>query len=262
MGIIDEIVGHKKEELAHTKSQMPFADLKERVRDMSSKRASFKGRIERKGKQPIRLIGEIKKASPSKGVIRHDLDISAVVAIYEEKGANAISVLTETRWFGGTLNDLERASKCTGLPLLRKDFIFDPYQVYEARLYGASASLLIAGIVERSAIEELRELALELGLDCLVEVHTLKELDKALHAGAEIVGVNNRDLKTLKIDLARTFKMLPDIPKDRVVVSESGIRKRQDVERLEEARVDAILVGTVFMESQSIGQAIDNLLGR
>lgn len=262
MGIIDEIVRHKREELAQAKIQTPFADLKEQVKDISIKKASFKGGIKRNSKQSIRLIAEIKKASPSKGIIRQDLDIAEVVGVYESKGAAAISVVTETHWFSGTLKDIEQAGKCTGLPILRKDFIFDPYQIYEARLYGASAVLLIAGILERSAIEDLMGLAGEFGLDSLVEVHTLKELDKALYAGADIIGVNNRDLKTLKIDLTRTFYMLPDIPKDRVVVSESGIRQRKDVEQLEEAGVDAILVGTAFMESQSIDQTIDSLLGR
>jgi indole-3-glycerol phosphate synthase len=262
MGIIDEIVRYKQEELAYTKAKTPLPQIKALIEDVSHRSASFKDKLKRKQKESIRLIAEIKKASPSKGVIRQDLDVEETARIYEEKGASAISVLTEKRYFGGSIEDLETVSKCTTVPLLRKDFIFDPYQIYEARIYGAKATLLIASVIERSLIVDLMGLALELGLDCLVEVHTLKDLEKALYAGAEIVGINNRDLKTLKVDLSRTCQMLPDIPKDRVVVSESGIRERQDVQRLEQAGVDAILVGTVLMESQSIAQTIDTLLGR
>jgi indole-3-glycerol phosphate synthase len=257
--ILDEIVKRKRERLKEVKIKNPLSDLKEKVRDLPETK-DFKEAIKREKGEPIRLIAEIKKSSPSKGIIRDDLDPEEIANIYEEKGASAISVLTEEDFFKGSLSDLQEVRGKVKLPLLRKDFIFDPYQVYESRLNGADAILLISTILERAQIEDLRGLAEELRMDSLVEVHNLKDLDKALSAGAEIIGINNRNLDTLKVDIDTTFKLIKDIPEDKIVVSESGIKEREDVKRIGGERVDAILVGTALMEAPNIGKKVEELM--
>jgi indole-3-glycerol phosphate synthase len=260
MSILDRIIADKKEELSTVQSDVPLAELKSRIRDIESTR-SFKNAIRRKKNSPIKLIAELKKASPSKGLIREDFSLPDIVSIYERKNVSAISVLTEKKYFGGSLDYLPQSRKRTLKPLLRKDFIFDEYQVYEARANYADAILLIAAALERSQLSDLYCLARELSLDCLVEVHNVKELDNALYCGAGIVGINNRDLNNLNIDLKLTFGMLEDIPEDRIVVSESGINTRADIETIEATRTDAVLIGTAIMRSEDIGRKIDELLG-
>lgn len=257
--ILDEIVRRKRERLKESKIKTPLSDIRERVKDLPESRG-FKESIKRGKDKPIRLIAEIKRASPTKGIIREDFDPEGIALIYEEKWASAISVLTEEDFFHGILSDLSRVRKAVKLSLLRKDFIFDPYQIYESRLHGADAILLIAFILQRSQMEDLMGLSEELGMDCLVEVHNRQELDKALLSGAEIIGINNRGLETMKVDIDTTFKLLKDVPEGKIVVSESGIRERKDVKRLEGERVDAILVGTAFMEAQDIGKKVEELL--
>ena len=261
MNILDEILNYKKDELQSLKADIPLSDLKARVKDAAETR-NFKEAIQRDEGQQVRLIAELKKASPSKGVIRKDFSLSQIVSVYEKKDVAAISVLTEKRYFGGSLASLNQARKRTSRPLLRKDFIFDEYQVYESRANNADAVLLIAAALEKSQLSDLYELAGELSLDCLVEVHNWKELDAVLYLGAEIVGINNRDLTTLHTSLDISFSLLKDIPDDRVVVSESGIRTRADVEAIGASRTDAILVGTTLMEADDIGTRIDELMGR
>ncbi|KPK02277.1 MAG: hypothetical protein AMK71_02790 [Nitrospira bacterium SG8_35_4] len=260
MSILNEIVRNKKSELDSVKRTVPLSELKARLKDLDPAR-SFKNAIARKN-GPVRLIAELKKASPSKGVIRADFDVPDIISVYNAKDAAAISVLTEQRFFGGSLDFLDEARKRTQKPLLRKDFIVDDYQVYEARAHTADAILLIAAALEKSRLHDLYDLAAELSLDCLVEVHTWKELDSVLSCGAEIIGINNRDLSTLNISLNVTFQMLKDIPEEKIVVSESGIRNRADVESIQATRVDAILVGTTFMQAEDIGAKIDELLGK
>ena len=257
--ILDEIVAYKKEELAGTKRLVPLADQKERAADAGPVRGF--GEALAAG-APIRLIAEVKKASPSKGVIREDFDPLRIAGTYEEAGASCLSVLTEKRYFQGSIDYLGSIRRAVSLPLLRKDFIVDEYQIFEARAAGADAILLIAACLERRQIEDYLGIAAHLGLDVLVESHTYQELDKSLHAGARIVGINNRDLSSFTVSLQTTFDLLTDIPDDRTVVSESGIRTRDDVVRLEKAGVDAVLVGESLMREKDIGKKVKELLGK
>jgi indole-3-glycerol phosphate synthase len=261
MSILNKIIEHKREELESVMRGTPLDELKARIRDMQDTR-SFMKALQRDKGGPIRLIAELKKASPSKGLIREDFDLPEIISIYDRKSVSAISVLTERRYFSGELDYLNQARKLTEKPLLRKDFIFNDYQIYEARANNADAVLLIAAALERPHLCHLYGVARELSLDCLVEVHTSKELDMVLQTGAEIIGINNRDLNTLEISLETTFRNLKDIPVDRIVVSESGISTRADVEALEATRTDAMLIGTSIMKSADIGARIDELMGR
>ncbi|MBI4850065.1 MAG: indole-3-glycerol phosphate synthase TrpC [Nitrospirae bacterium] len=261
MSILKEILAYKKEELKAVKGAVPLSDLKARTKDAAATR-SFKDAVVREKDNPIKLIAELKKASPSKGLIRKDFNLSEIVSIYNKKDAAAISVLTEEHYFSGKLEYLNKVRKKTAKPLLRKDFIFDEYQIYESRVNNADAVLLIVAALEIPQLTDLFELAKELSLDCLVEVHDWKELDTALFCGAEIIGINNRDLKTLNINLNTTFQLLKDIPEDRIIVSESGIDTRADVEALEATRTDAVLIGTAIMKADDIGRKIDELQGK
>ncbi len=261
MSILNEIIKNKREELQAVKSSVPLAELKARIKDAAATR-SFKAAIKREINSPVKLIAELKKASPSKGLIRKDFNLSEIVSVYNRKDVAAISVLTEERFFSGKLDYLNRARKRTLKPLLRKDFIFDNYQIYESRVHNADAVLLIVAALEKVQLSDLYELSRELDLDCLVEIHDWKELDTALYCGAEIIGINNRDLKTLNISLRNTLDLLKDIPDDRIVVSESGIDKRSDVEALEATRTDAMLIGTAIMKAEDIGEKINELTGK
>jgi len=256
--ILDEIVAYKKEELAETKRGASLADQKKRAADAGPLRG-FGAALTATG--GIKLIAEVKKASPSKGVIREDFDPVGIAVTYQEAGATCLSVLTEKKYFQGSLESLGAIRRAVGLPLLRKDFIVDEYQVFEARAAGADAILLIAACLDRRQLEDYLGIAGNLGLDVLVESHTVKELDKTLHAGARIVGINNRDLTRFTVSLQTTFDLLRDIPDDRVVVSESGIRSRNDVVRLEKAGVDAVLVGESLMREKDMGKKVKELLG-
>ena len=260
MSILHDILKYKQEEVQSAKSDVALSDLKARIKDMDPVRC-FKTAIKREENQPVKLIAELKKASPSKGLIRKDFSLPQIIAIYEKKDVAAISVLTEKRYFDGSLSYLNQARKRTTKPLLRKDFIFDSYQVYESRANNADAILLIVAALDKSLLGDLYHLAKELTLECLVEVHNWKELDKALYMGAEIIGINNRDLNTLNISLDISLNLLKDIPDDRIVVSESGINTRADVELLQATKTDAILVGTTIMKAEDIGARIDELLG-
>ncbi|MBI5056015.1 MAG: indole-3-glycerol phosphate synthase TrpC [Nitrospirae bacterium] len=261
MSILKEILAYKKEELKAVKGAVPLSDLKARAKDAAAPR-SFKDAVAREKGNPIKLIAELKKASPSKGLIRKDFNLAEIVSIYNKKDVAAISVLTEEHYFSGKLEYLSKVRKKTAKPLLRKDFIFDEYQIYESRVNNADAVLLIVAALEIPQLTDLFELAKELSLDCLVEVHDWKELDTALFCGAGIIGINNRDLKTLNINLNTTFQLLKDIPDDRIIVSESGIDTRANVEALEATRTDAVLIGTAIMKSEDIGRKIDELQGK
>jgi indole-3-glycerol phosphate synthase len=261
MTILNEILQSKKEELGQTKGNVTLSDLKARIRDMEPA-LPLRPSIDRRAGSPIKLIAELKKASPSKGLIREDFNVPEIVSVYNSKEVAAISVLTEERYFQGKLSYLGEARKRTTKPLLRKDFIFDDYQIFEARANGADALLLIVAALERSRLSDLYGRARELGLDCLVEVHSSRELDTALYCGADIIGINNRNLMTLDISLNMTFALLKDIPRNKTVVSESGINTRADVESIEATATDAILVGTTLMKSPDIGKKIDELMGK
>ena len=209
----------------------------------------------------ISLIAEMKRASPSRGPIRPGASVTEIVTAYEAGGARACSILTEPNWFGGSLADLEEARAAVRLPLLRKDFMVDQYQLLEARVAGADAVLLIVAALKKKKLARLAAFAGELGMDCLVEVHDEDEMEKAVAAGVEVIGINNRNLHSLEVDLDTTFRLLADVPAGTVVVAESGITRHQDVEALEEAGIDAILVGEALMGADDPGQAIRALMG-
>ncbi len=256
--ILDEIIANKKEELAETKRRFSFEDIKARAADAAPVRGFGNALSAGTG---VRLIAEVKKASPSKGVIRRDFDPVRIARTYDESGASCISVLTEQKFFQGRLEYLGAIRSSVGLPLLRKDFIIEEYQIFEARAAGADAVLLIAACLDKRQLEDFIGIAAQTGLDALVESHTYKELDRSLLAGANIVGINNRNLSTFAVSLQTTLDLLKDIPEGRTVVSESGIRVREDVLMLEKAGVDAILVGESLMREKDIGKKVKELLG-
>jgi indole-3-glycerol phosphate synthase len=255
--ILDRIVADKREELARRQREEPFGTLRWKTRGMPAPRSLAAAlRARRPG-----LIAEIKRASPSRGPLRADLDVVALARIYAEAGASAISVLTEERYFQGSLADLKAVREAVDVPLLRKDFIFDMYQVFEARAYGADAVLLIAAILNPGLLTSLIALARSLGLECLVEVHDEPELERALMAGAEIVGINNRDLRTFEVDLATTERLRPLVPAEVTVVAESGVHTRADVQRLAALDVHGVLIGEALVLADDPAAKIRELFG-
>ncbi|MGR3220724.1 MAG: indole-3-glycerol phosphate synthase TrpC, partial [Candidatus Anammoxibacter sp.] len=208
-----------------------------------------------------RIIAEIKQASPSQGILRNDFNPVDIAKSYRKHHAAAISVLTIKYGFNGNIEFLEKVKKSVDIPVLRKDFIFEEYQVYESRAFGADAILLIASILDECQLREYHSLAKELGMDVLTEVHTLEELGKALNCNAEIIGINNRNLKTFDVDINTTLDLIKEVPEGSVVVSESGIKTRDDIELLEKRGVNAFLVGTALMKSDNAGNELDKLLG-
>src|SRR5208282_213769 len=260
MDVLATIMQKKAGRLANSKNIVSLQELKRAIADNDNKERDFKGALSA-GKGEIRLIAELKKASPSKGLIRPLFNPAEIASLYERKPVSAVSVLTEEDFFQGSLSYLKTVRDVASKPILRKDFIFDAYQIYESKAHRADALLLIAAALERNQAQEYLHLAAELRLGVLFEVHNEQDLEKALLVKAEIIGINNRDLKTLKIDLSTTFRLINEIPEDRVVVSESGIRNRDDVVTLMDAGVDAILVGTSLMAAKDIGAKIDELMG-
>jgi indole-3-glycerol phosphate synthase len=210
---------------------------------------------------PLRAIAEVKKASPSRGVIREDFHPADLARAYAQAGAQAVSVLTDTPFFQGSLEHLQAARRATEVPLLRKDFHVDPYQLWEARAAGADAVLLIVAALHDAALGELLALSATLGLSPLVEVHSGGELERALAAGATVIGINNRDLTTFDVSLQTTSDLLPQVPRDAVVVSESGIARPEEAARLAAAGVDAILVGEGLLRHADPGEALRRLMG-
>jgi indole-3-glycerol phosphate synthase len=260
MNLLNKIVDKKKKKLDSLKTKVPLREIKSRASDVEWPR-NFRNAL-RRDSGPIRLVAEIKKASPIKGVIRQDFNPVTIASIYERKKVDAISVITEEDYFQGKLEYLLDVKKITDRPLLRKDFIFDEYQIYESKEKGADAILLIASMLDENQSVEFLHLAKEIGLSVVFEVHDFKELEMVLHINAEVIGINNRDIKTLSINLDTTFKLKKEIPFDKIVVSESGIKTREDVRRLENAGIDSILIGTAFMEAEDIGKKIDEFMGR
>jgi len=257
--ILDRIVATKREEIARAKAAVPESQLRERVAAAPAVR-DFLAALSPPG--PIRLIAEVKKASPSKGVIRADFQPVAIAQTYQQHGAACLSVLTDVQYFQGSLDYLRRVREAVALPVLRKDFVIDPYQVLEARAAGADAVLLIAECLDDSALATLHEAIVALGMTPLVELYEPENLPRVLGVGARLVGINNRNLRTFQVDLEHTLRLRREIPTDRVVVGESGIRTRGDVLRLQEAGVHAMLVGESLMARPDIGAAVDQLLGR
>ena len=256
--ILDKIIAHKKTEIEEQKNLIPLDEIKLRLSDVDDVRG-FKKAISRSRK--VNLIAEIKKASPSKGIIRKDFDPSAIAEIYEQSGASSISVLTDKEFFQGDLSFLKAVRSVTSkTPILRKDFIIDEYQVYQSRLSGADAILLIASVLDLQSLNLLLLIAKDIDLDCLVEVHNEEELSKALASNAEIIGINNRDLRTFIVDLQTTFRLSRLIPDDKIIVSESGISSAEDVKFLSKCGVNAMLVGESLMTSKDIALTINQLI--
>ena len=257
--ILNRIVADNLGELEARKRSFPLEELK-KVASEQPLPLDFASAL--RGDR-IQLIAEVKKASPSRGVIRSDFNPVEIAQTYASNGASAISVLTEPRYFQGSLNHLKGIRDVLGnkrLPLLRKDFIHDPYQVYESRSYGADSLLLIAAILRPEKLEELLRLSQQLGMSCLVEVHNEDELEIALNSGAQVIGINNRDLTTFTVDLTTTERLRPLIPQDRIVVSESGIKNRSDMEKLKKCGVDAVLIGESLMSAPDIAAKMKELL--
>jgi indole-3-glycerol phosphate synthase len=255
--ILDEIVRDKRARLQQAKAAVSLAELQQRALFRVPRRP-LRAALEARHRA---IIAEVKKASPSKGVIRADFDPVRIAARYAESGAAAISVLTEEHYFQGHLDYLAAIRQAVSVPLLRKDFLFDPYQLYEARAFGADAVLLIVAILPDTLLQELLWLADELNLSPLVEIHDRAELDRAIRSGARLLGINNRDLRTFRTTLATTEELLPAVPPDAFVVAESGIETPADIERLERVGVGAFLIGEAFMRAPDPGVRLGEFLG-
>ncbi len=248
MDILRKIVEHKKRGLSEKKQKFNLSVLREEAERLKVP-YNFKEALSGKG---INVIAEVKKASPSKGVIREDFDPLEIAKAYERGGAKAISVLTDEKFFQGSPFYLRQVAEAVKLPVLRKDFIVDEFQIYGAKALGASSYLLIVAILSDSELKDFIELGRELGMEPLVETHTEEEVERALKAGAEIIGVNNRDLKTFTVSLSTTLKLLPLIKSEgKLAVSESGIKGKKDLIMLREAGVDAFLIGETLMRSEN-----------
>jgi indole-3-glycerol phosphate synthase len=256
--ILDEIVASKRREVAAARLRMPLEEMEAQAAVAPPAR-DFRAALA--GPGPIQLIAEVKKASPSAQVIRAEFDPIAIARIYQAHGAACLSVLTDTPYFQGHLSYLARIRASVAIPLLRKDFIIDPYQVVEARLAGADAILLIAEILDDETLRSLLDCTRAMAMSALVEFHDEANLPRVVAAGADLVGINNRDLHRFTTDLEQTFRLRDRIPPSVLLVSESGIRTRQDVERLQAAGVAAVLVGETLMRANDIGLAVDQLLG-
>lgn len=255
--ILDQIIVWKRQEVAEVRRRIPLETIEEAARSAPPCR-DFAGALRRPG---ITLIAEFKRRSPSRGDILPDGDPAAVARVYHDAGAGALSVLTDARYFGGSMEDLACAREAVPLPCLRKEFIIDPVQVFEARAGGADAILLIVRVLDDRMLRTLLETAGAIGLAALVETHSEEEVHRALDAGAQIIGINNRDLDTLSMDLETTMRLRPLVPGPVLLVSESGIRTREDVQRLEDGGVDAVLVGESILTSGDPGRKIRELLG-
>lgn len=255
--VLDRIVATKRDEIARAKRLVPESELRARLAAAPPPR-DFLAALARPGR--IRLIAEVKKASPSKGVIRADFDPVAIARTYQRHGADCLSVLTDEVYFQGSLEYLRQVRSAVEIPVLRKDFILDAYQVLEARAAGADAVLLIAECLDDAALQALHDAIVALGMTPLVELYEPANLARVLRIGARLIGVNNRDLRTFAVDLEHTLRLRRQVPPDRLLVGESGIRGRSDAERLQSAGVNAMLVGETLMSSPDIGSAVAALL--
>jgi len=259
MGVLDQIVAHKRVELALSRERRSVAELEASCRGLLPPRG-FQQALALLAERRVNLIAEVKKASPARGVIRADLDPASQARSYARAGASAVSVLTDAKYFRGSLDDLRAVRAAVDLPILRKDFILDEYQLWESRAAGADAVLLIVAALDPRALQDLLHAAKGIGLDTLVEVHTAAELDRALAVGAPVIGVNNRDLHTLETSLAPSLGLLPLIPADVVAVSESGIASGADVERVVAAGARAVLVGEGLVRADDVETKVKELL--
>lgn len=257
--ILDKIVASKQRELEAARARMPAAELERRLSAAPSVR-DFRAALDRPGS--VQVLAEVKKASPSAGVLRADFEPVSIARTYAEHGAAAISVLTDEPFFQGRLEYLTLVRETMSLPVLRKDFILDRYQVLEARVAGADAVLLIAEILDGPTLPRLLRDIRALGMEALVELYDADNLPRVLDSGAAVIGINNRNLRTFVTRLEHTLELAERVPADRCLVSESGIRSRGDIVKLGEAGVKAVLIGETFMRAPDIGGKLDELLGR
>jgi indole-3-glycerol phosphate synthase len=246
--MLNKIIAQKKEEVEQQKKVLPLTRLEERI---ARQKPLLDFALALRG-EGMQLIAEVKQASPSRGVLRSNFNPVELARTYVQGDAAAISVLTEVNYFRGSVDHLAAIREVIELPLLRKDFIFDPYQVYESRAYGADALLLIVAILSQERLEELLSLSHTLGLRCLVEVHDEDDVERALLGGAEVIGINNRDLDTFTVDINTTCRLRPLIPRGKIVVSESGIKSRNEIEKLNAWGVNAILVGEALVTAGDV----------
>ena len=256
--ILDRIVDARRESIAHRKRVLPDVALKIAVEKKVPPPRDFSGALSRDG---INIIAELKKSSPSKGLLREEYAPAVLASGFEHAGAAALSVLTEEDFFHGSLADLKEASRVTKIPILRKDFIVDPWQVWEARAAGADAFLLIVAILGDETLRELLELGRSLGMEPLVEVHSREETVRAIASGARIIGVNNRDLRDFNVRIETSLELISEIPEECVAVSESGLRTHEDLVRLRKAGFDAFLVGEHLMSYAEPGEPLRALIG-
>lgn len=254
--ILDEIIEKRKIQLEYEKAKISFNEIKEKALSSTFQTKDFKKALSGKN---LSVICEVKKASPSKGLIRPDFHPLKIAKEYESAGANAISCLTEEYYFKGSSDYLKEISYNVNIPILRKDFIIDEYQIYEARVIGASAILLIAAVLDEETMMRFYKLAASLSLQSLVEVHNESELQKALNIGAEIIGINNRNLKTFEVDLNTTGNLASLIPDDKLIVSESGIKDNSDMKTVHSLGASAVLIGETLMRSDDIANTLKEL---
>jgi indole-3-glycerol phosphate synthase len=258
VNVLDRIVAATREEVDRRRRETPLADIERRLASRDGEDRPFSEALARPG---VSVIAEYKRRSPSAGAIREGATVNEVVCAYERGGAAALSILTEREFFGGSLEDLREARAATALPILRKDFVVDPYQVYESAAAGADAILLIVAALDPDDLTRLFSEALAIDLDVLVEVHDEEELDVALELDAEVIGINNRDLEDFTVDTSRTFELLADVPAGKTVVSESGYTAREQIDELERVGVDAVLIGESLMRAPDPEAACRELAG-
>jgi indole-3-glycerol phosphate synthase len=255
--ILDEIIENKKAEIESSKRASPLEVLQEKLKDALPARNFFDA-INPNGQ--LKIISEVKHASPSKGIFREDFDPVGTARSYSKGGASAISVLTDEKYFKGKLSYLKSIRENVDTPLLRKDFIVDPYQVYEARIYGADALLLIVAALDQASLTGLLELTHSLRMNAIVEVHDAEELERALDAGARIIGINNRDLRTFNVDLNVSVNLSRKIPEGKIVIAESGIGSIEDIDNLRAQGVHVFLIGETFMKAPDPGEKLKELI--
>ena len=258
--ILTEIIKAKRARIEQAKKIMSLEYIKHQLSKKNIQRRNFKQAISQS--HDINIIAEIKRASPTRGIIREDFNIKSIAKEYQINGAAAISVLTEENFFKGKLSYIKEVKKVTNLPVLRKDFIIDEYQVYESALAQADAILLITDILSREEIIKLSALAKSLNMAVLCEAHSKEELEKAISARQDIIGINNRDLNTFKLSISTTENLIGLVPSGKVIVSESGIRTRSDVLFLKSIGASAVLIGEVFMDAEDIGKKVREFTGK
>ena len=259
--ILQKILTRKREEIVERSARLPLAELRQRAQAASPMRGFVNAIRARIAQGKPAVIAEIKKASPSKGLLRADFNPAEIAQSYERHGATCLSVLTDRDFFQGADEHLQEARAACSLPVLRKDFTIDPYQVHEARALGADCILLIVAALDDASLRELAVLARDVGLDVLVEVHDAQELERALMLDTPLIGINNRDLHTFEVRLETTLGLLERIPRDRIIVTESGIHAPADVARMRQQGVNAFLVGEVFMKADEPGKKLAEIFG-